>query len=186
MARTAERGELIADAVTLRDRGDPCAVAAAYAFVGAGLIRRLPLMRTALVAITAIYCARPGGAVAIALDAFRLARAFNIWSSLIVLGYGFALPGRDVAGLAITFARKVSTDALDPRPDGGARRARIEGRLLRQPWHRHSDAGREQYPGGHDGHAAVRERHARDRAVPLSRRGRSRPDQRRQADHQRI
>ena len=36
--------------------------------------------------------------------------------------------------------------ALDPRPDGGPRRARAAGRLLRQSRHRHPDAGRQQHP----------------------------------------
>ena len=60
---------------------------AAYAFAGAGLIRRLPLMRTALVTITAIYLIR--GSVIVAVLAFPALRTpFNIWSSLIVLAYG--------------------------------------------------------------------------------------------------
>jgi hypothetical protein len=65
------------------------AIWAAYAFAGAGLIRRLPLMRTALVAISAIYLAR--GLFIIPVLAQEQARIpFNIWSSLIVLGYGIA------------------------------------------------------------------------------------------------
>ena len=43
--------------------------------------------------------------------------------------------------------------ALGPQPDGGAGREGAEGRLLRQPRHRHSDAGRQQYSGGDDRHA---------------------------------
>jgi hypothetical protein len=39
--------------------------------------------------------------------------------------------------------------------------------FLRQPRHRHPDAGGEPHPGGDGGHAAVGERHARDRPVPL-------------------
>ena len=64
---------------------------AAYAFAGAGLIRRLPLMRTALVLISAIYLAR-------ALLVFHpparnqpdLPPDFMIWSSLIVLVFGLS------------------------------------------------------------------------------------------------
>ena len=63
------------------------AIWAAYAFAGAGLIRRLPLMRTALIAISTIYLARGLFIVPILADA-QMRTPFNIWSSLIVLGYG--------------------------------------------------------------------------------------------------
>jgi hypothetical protein len=62
---------------------------AAYAFAGAGMIRRLPLMRTALVAISAIYLAR--GLLVFdpaALGRPGLSPGFMLWSSLIVLVYG--------------------------------------------------------------------------------------------------
>jgi hypothetical protein len=62
---------------------------AAYAFAGAGLFRRLPLMRTALLIITAIYLLR-GILIVPALINAEMRTAFNIWSSLIVLGYGIA------------------------------------------------------------------------------------------------
>lgn len=62
---------------------------AAYAFAGAGLIRRLPLVRTALVVIAAIYLLR-GMLIVPALANAEMRTAFNIWSSLIVLGYGLA------------------------------------------------------------------------------------------------
>lgn len=83
----------------MADRGDPrpalltlgiatvLAAWAAYAFAGAGLIRLLPLMRAALVAITAIYLGRGLLLVPILL-APRPAPAFDVWSSIIVLGYG--------------------------------------------------------------------------------------------------
>ena len=58
----------------------------------------------------------------------------------------------------------------------------LQRRLLRQPRHRHPDAGGQLHPAGHRGHAAERERHARHRPVPDRGRGRRRPDQRRQAD----
>jgi len=62
---------------------------AAYAFSGAGLLRRLPLMRTALTIISAIYLLR--GLVIIPIIIEPVMRtSFNIWSSVIVLGYGFA------------------------------------------------------------------------------------------------
>jgi len=58
----------------------------AYAFSGAGLIPRLPLLRLGLVVISAIYLLRglflcPGVVIG---------DSFTIWSSLIVLVYGAA------------------------------------------------------------------------------------------------
>ena len=61
----------------------------AYALAGAGVIGRLPMMRVALVAITAIYLAR--GLVILYPPALRrpdLTASFILWSSLIVLGIG--------------------------------------------------------------------------------------------------
>ncbi len=87
MARMAEQGLLTPAVVTV-------AIAAllftwsAYAFAGARMIRRLPLMRTALVAITAIYLLR--GLVLVPALAIQGSGidAFTLWSSLIVLVYG--------------------------------------------------------------------------------------------------
>ena len=62
------------------------AIWSAYAFAGAGLIRRLPLMRTALVAISAVYLAR--GLLIVPVLVQPEPRPFDIWSSLIVLAYG--------------------------------------------------------------------------------------------------
>jgi hypothetical protein len=65
------------------------AVMAAYAFSGAGLIPRLPLLRTGLVAITTVYLAR--GLVVVAPGALQrpdLSAGFILWSSLIVLLFG--------------------------------------------------------------------------------------------------
>ena len=88
MARMAERGLIEPVLITLGIVAI-LAIWAAYAFAGAGLIRRLPLMRTALVAISAVYLLR--GLILAPMLAFRLERvdAFTIWSSLIVLLYGF-------------------------------------------------------------------------------------------------
>ena len=61
---------------------------AAFAFSGAGLIPRLPLLRPALVAITAIYLVR---AAALPLMLHRVSGRsdqFLYWSSAIVLVYG--------------------------------------------------------------------------------------------------
>ncbi|MEO7410659.1 MAG: hypothetical protein ABIU10_04990, partial [Sphingomicrobium sp.] len=57
IARAAERGSWVPAIVTL-GIASILAIWAAYAFAGAGLIPRLPLMRSALVAISAIYLAR--------------------------------------------------------------------------------------------------------------------------------
>jgi len=87
MARMAERGLWTPPLVTLAIAA-VLAVWAAYAFAGAGLIRRLPLMRPALVAIACVYLLR--GLVLVPLLALRPAQAgpFDYWSSLIVLAYG--------------------------------------------------------------------------------------------------
>jgi hypothetical protein len=85
MAQMAERGSPVPALVTLAIAA-VLAVWAAYAFAGAGLIRRLPLMRVALVTITAIYSLR--GVLIVPLLFNPVATDFDIWSSLIVLGYG--------------------------------------------------------------------------------------------------
>ena len=64
------------------------AIWSAYAFAGAGVVRRLPLMRTALVAISAIYLAR--GVLIVPVLLQEQPREFDIWSSAIVLIYGLA------------------------------------------------------------------------------------------------
>ena len=64
------------------------AIWSAYAFAGAGLIRRLPLMRTALVAITAIYLARGLLIVPVAVQLSFEEAPGDYWSSAIVLIYG--------------------------------------------------------------------------------------------------
>jgi len=87
MARMAERGSPMPTLITTII-ASVLAIWAAYAFAGAGLVRRLPLMRTALVLISAIYLLR--GLVLV--PAFIIngsgVEPFVIWSSLIVLGYG--------------------------------------------------------------------------------------------------
>jgi hypothetical protein len=87
MARMAERG-MMRPALFAIGIAAILAVWAAYAFAGAGLIRRLPLMRTALVAISAIYLLR--GLVPLPMLLLRPAQVdtFVLWSSAIVLVYG--------------------------------------------------------------------------------------------------
>jgi hypothetical protein len=89
MARMAERGSPVPSLVTLAIAA-VLATWSAYALAGAGRIRRLPLMRTALVAISAVYLLR--GLVPLPALAINPGRvdAFMLWSSLIVLVYGIA------------------------------------------------------------------------------------------------
>jgi hypothetical protein len=89
MARLAERGSLYPPLITVAIAA-LLALWAAYAFAGAGLLPRLPLMRTALVAILAVYLLR--GLVIVPLAAVRpdQLHGFALWSSLIVLAYGIA------------------------------------------------------------------------------------------------
>jgi hypothetical protein len=88
IARAAERGSPI-PALMAAAIAALLGIWAAYAFSGAGIIRRLPLLRTALVVITAIYLARgllifmPAG-----LNRPDLSQAFMFWSSLVVLIMG--------------------------------------------------------------------------------------------------
>jgi hypothetical protein len=100
MAEMAEAGSPVPALVTTAIAA-LLAIWAAYAFAGAGLIRRLPLMRTALVAITAIYLLR--GLLIVPILLSPRPTSFDIWSSLIVLVYGIvhavgtALAWRDLS-----------------------------------------------------------------------------------------
>ena len=89
MARAAERGELRPILITIGIAA-MLFVWAAYAFSGAGLVPRLPLLRTGLVAISAVYLLRGLAPVAILLFRPQLAGPFLWWSSGIVLVYGLA------------------------------------------------------------------------------------------------
>jgi hypothetical protein len=87
MARAAERGAWQPALITI-GIASVLAIWAAYAFSGAGVIARLPLLRTALVVITAIYLLR--GLVLVHALVFmpEVVTPFLVWSSLIVLVYG--------------------------------------------------------------------------------------------------
>ncbi|MDB5432908.1 MAG: hypothetical protein JWP35_4024 [Caulobacter sp.] len=87
MARASARGEPRVIYITLFIAG-VLALWSVVAFSGAGLLPRLPLLRTGLVAITAIYLLR--GLLFVPIIAARHIPidAFAIWSSLIVLAYG--------------------------------------------------------------------------------------------------
>jgi hypothetical protein len=88
MARAAERGDMRPALITAAIAA-VLAIWAAYAFSGAGLIARLPLLRIALVAIASVYLLR--GLVLFVPSALRrpdLSAAFLVWSSLIALALG--------------------------------------------------------------------------------------------------
>ncbi len=87
MARMAEQGSWTPTVITL-GIASVLAVWSAYAFSGAGLIPRLPLIRTALVLISGVYLLR--GLVLIPALVINRGEVmpFILWSSLIVLVYG--------------------------------------------------------------------------------------------------
>ena len=87
MARAAARGDLRPTLITLAI-GSVLLIWAAYAFSGAGSLPRLPLLRTGLIVITAIYLLR--GLFFVPLHFWRPQHSdsFAIWSSLIVFAYG--------------------------------------------------------------------------------------------------
>jgi hypothetical protein len=88
LARAAERGSWLPALITVAI-ASLLAIWSAYAFAGAGLLQRLPLMRTALVAISAVFLIR--GLFVLYPPAFNrpdLPPAFMLWSSLIVLVIG--------------------------------------------------------------------------------------------------
>lgn len=89
MARASERGSWVPTATT-SGIATVLAIWSAYAFSGAGLIARLPLIRTGLVTISAIYLARGMILFPTLVLKPELIDAFTVWSSLIVLVYGMA------------------------------------------------------------------------------------------------
>lgn len=89
MARAAQRGSWVPVVITL-GIATILAIWSAYAFSGAGLIPRLPLIRTGLVTISAIYLARGLLLFPTLVLKPQLIDAFTVWSSLIVLVYGVA------------------------------------------------------------------------------------------------
>jgi hypothetical protein len=87
MARAAEAGQWYPTVVTLGIAGVLLAWAA-YALAGAGVIALLPLLKPALVAITAVYLLRGILFVPALMLKTGAATPFALWSSLICLGFG--------------------------------------------------------------------------------------------------
>lgn len=101
MATLAEAGSLIPTLATL-GIASVLLVWGLYAFSGAGLVRRLPFLRTGLALISLVYLARGLFLVPAYLIAPQVIDAFAVWSSLICLGYGvcYALGTKAVWRLA--------------------------------------------------------------------------------------
>ena len=89
MARAAARGSTTPALITLAI-AVVLAVWALYALSGAGVVRRLPLLRTGLVVISTIYLLRAALLVPTVLLKPEMMDAFLVWSSLIVLVFGVA------------------------------------------------------------------------------------------------
>ena len=87
MARAAERGSVMPGLVTAAI-ATILGIWALYAFSAAGLVRRLPLMRTALVLITGVYMLRALALVPLLALKPQLVDTFAMVSSLIILCYG--------------------------------------------------------------------------------------------------
>ena len=89
MATMAEQGSMTPTLLTLGIAA-VLAIWAAYAFSGAGLLPRLPLLRTGLVVISAIYLLRGLAVIPALVINGADVMPFILWSSLIVLVYGIA------------------------------------------------------------------------------------------------
>ncbi len=87
MAQAVERGEWMPHLLTF-GIAVMLAIWAAYAFSGAGRLPRLPLLRTGLVVISAIYLARGLLLAPVYLSRPEAITGLEPWSSLIVLTYG--------------------------------------------------------------------------------------------------
>ena len=89
MVRLAEAGAPRAWLTTLGIAA-VLAMWAGYAFAGAGLLPRPPLLRTGLAMIAVIYLLRGLIVVPMLIARPGVVTPFWVWSSLIVLGYGVA------------------------------------------------------------------------------------------------
>lgn len=87
MARLAEAGSARPTIITLVIAG-VLFTWSLYALSGAGLIGRLPLLRSCLVAITAVYLIRGFGFVLVMFDTPGRSATFWLWSSAICAIFG--------------------------------------------------------------------------------------------------
>lgn len=87
MAQDAAAGKLAPHLLTLAIAA-LLLLAAAYALAAAGDLRRLPLMRPALVTITALYLLRGMAVFAVPFMPVDAGTPFLVWSSLICLEFG--------------------------------------------------------------------------------------------------
>lgn len=87
MARMAEAGSLYPALVTLAIAG-VLFTWSLYALSGAGVIGRLPLLRSGLVAITAVYLVRGIGFLPLMTVRPDLSMAFWLWSSATCAVFG--------------------------------------------------------------------------------------------------
>jgi hypothetical protein len=86
-ARAAAQGKVYPTLVTL-GIATVLGVWAAYALAGAGLIGALPMLKAALVFITAVYIVRGLGYAPLVLAKGGRVTPFVVWSSIICLAYG--------------------------------------------------------------------------------------------------
>lgn len=87
MALAAEQGSLIPALITFAIAAI-LLVWACYAFSGAGLIRRLPFLRTALFLISGAYLLRAFALLPLVILRPELVTTFDVATSLLVLAYG--------------------------------------------------------------------------------------------------
>lgn len=87
MALAAAAGRVYPTIVTLGIAA-VLALWSAYALSGAGVIEPLPLLRWALITITAIYLARGLAIVPLLVFAHSRSTPFLVWSSLVCIGFG--------------------------------------------------------------------------------------------------
>jgi hypothetical protein len=87
LARAAAQGKAYPALITLSIAA-VLGAWSAYALAGAGLIGPLPMLKAALVAITAVYIVRGLGYAPLVLAQGGRITPFVVWSSFICLGYG--------------------------------------------------------------------------------------------------
>ena len=87
IVRLVERGAWAPTLLTLAIAA-VLALWSVYAFSGAGVIRRLPLLRPGLVVITAIYLTRAAALPFLFRDMPDRSTGFLVWNSAIVLVFG--------------------------------------------------------------------------------------------------